>query len=54
MFDVADVDEDEIENESVPLLPLQSPRSARKFDSVRSLLEKVGHYIEEEMLHNSM
>ena len=41
MFDVADVDDDEVESESVPLLPLHSPRSQRKFDSVRSLLEKV-------------
>ena len=44
MFHVAEVEddeEDELGSEGAPLLPPPSPRSARKFDSVRNLLEKV-------------
>ena len=42
MFHVAEVEEDDEEvQEDAPLLPPPSPRSTRKFDSVRNLLEKV-------------
>lgn len=41
MFHVAEVEEDDEEvQEDAPLLPPPSPRSTRKFDSVRNLLEK--------------